>query len=92
MIERRNYFCFFFFFLPVITISFGQYKGEEEIEDNLSIVDAVAGDVGHEPVPEFGEGPEKEWRLKLILHDNIFVEQFSLFLGQDLGDWKLHAP
>jgi hypothetical protein len=32
----------------------------EEIKDDVAVVNVVAGDVGHEPVPKLGKGPEKD--------------------------------
>ena len=37
---------------PVISISFGKNEGKEEVEDDLALVEAVTGNVGHEPMPK----------------------------------------
>ena len=48
-----------YYYIPVIAIPFWEHEREEQIENDLAVVDAIAGDVGHKPVPEFGKCPEK---------------------------------
>ena len=43
---------------PVVSVSLRQDEGEEQVEDDVTVVDAVAGNVGHEPVPKLGERSE----------------------------------
>ena len=40
--------------MPVVTIALGQDEREEQIKDDLSVVDGVARNIGHKPVPELG--------------------------------------
>ena len=51
---------------PVVAVALREHEGEEELEDDFAVVDAVAGHVRHEPVPKFGECPERggmgSWR------------------------------
>ena len=41
----------------MIPISFWKHKREEQVKDDLPVIHGVAGDVGHKPVPELGQGP-----------------------------------
>ena len=44
--------------IPMVSVALGKDKREEEVKYDLSIVDRVPGDVGHEPVPELRQCPE----------------------------------
>ena len=45
--------------VSVIPVTLGQNKGEEQVENNISVVHRVSRDVGNEPVPELGECSEE---------------------------------
>ena len=48
--------------IPMVPVALGKDKREEEVKYDLSIVDGVPGDVGHEPVPKLRQCPaQKKW-------------------------------
>ena len=43
--------------LPMISVAFGQNEGKKEVVHDLAVIDGIAGDICHEPVPKLGECP-----------------------------------
>ena len=43
----------------MISIPLWQHEWEEEVEDDVTIIQGLPGDVGHEPVPELSQRPEQ---------------------------------
>ena len=43
----------------MISIPLWQHEGEEEVEDDVTIIKGIPGNIGHEPVPELSQRPEQ---------------------------------
>ena len=45
-------------FSPVVATALWQHEGEEQVEDDVTLVHGIAGNIGHKPVPELSQRPD----------------------------------
>ncbi len=44
----------------VVAVAFGKHQWEQQVEDDLTIIDGISGNIRDEPMPELGQCPKLE--------------------------------
>ena len=67
------------YYLPVVPVSFRQNQREQEIENDFAFVDAVAGNVGHKPMPKLRQGPANNMMSSLVINQVYDTDKLQWF-------------